>query len=270
MTLAHEVRAFGGGALAGENVTKFVHMDEAGISHSEPYCVQAAVIVDADREWKQLEQRLAGLIHELVPAEHVPGYIFHAKAVFHGTDPAFSRERLPNPADRADVVRQFAGITREFRLPIVMGWVQRSALPADFLNRPKKDVSADIHALAYLNCVSEVDEWMCRLTEWEVAMLLVENNNESKKMLKAIHSLLKLPVSARQIKFENIKPFRRIVEQPSFCEKEPLGLLQIADACAFSIARCLRKAPHWETLYEGVRAGVTSSWPAFWAGQSSP
>jgi hypothetical protein len=262
-----EPRSFGGGLLEGENVAKFVHMDEAGISHGEPYCVQVGVIVDADEQWKALERRLIVLTGELVPKEFWPGWVFHAHKVFHGSDPAFSRERMPNPADRADVVRQFAALTIEFALPIAVGWVQRSLLAPHFLDRPKRLVAEDIHGMAFLDCLSDVDEWLRDFTKRDVGVLIVENNNESKRMLQRVHDILSMPVEARRV-LKEFPMLERIVEQPNFVEKRPLSLLQIADACAFSAARCLRRAPFWEILYEGIRHGVTS-WPADWEERSS-
>ena len=265
-----EPRAFGGGSLLGDNVAKFVHMDEAGISHGEAFCVQVGVIVDADQQWKAVERRLVELAIELVPPEHRQGWVFHAHKVFHGTDPAFSRERMPNPADRAHVVRQFAAVTKEFWLPVALGWVERAKLPEAFLNRPKNIVAEGMHGMAFLDCVEEVETWLREFTKRDVAVLIVENNNESKRMLKALHMMLSLPPKARQdvAVLRDIPRLERVVEQPNFVDKMPLSLMQIADACAFSAARCMRRAPFWEVLYEGIRHSVIS-WPADWEEESS-
>jgi hypothetical protein len=42
-------------SLAGDNLSRFAYLDEAGISADEPVVVVAGVIVDADRHLKQLE-----------------------------------------------------------------------------------------------------------------------------------------------------------------------------------------------------------------------
>jgi hypothetical protein len=248
-----EPRAFGGGVLKGGNVTKFVHMDESGISHGEPVCAEAAVIIDADKQWKKVEIRLAELLAEIVPFKHSREYIFHAHKIFHGTDDYFSRKRFPNPIDRARVVRQIAGIVIEFDLPVVVGYAIKDEFPR-LAKRSRSHAATQFHSRAYLACALGVEAWMRKNAQPdEVAMLFVENNNQSKETLRIMHKVHSISGLVGEIPaFRAIAAFQRIIEMPNFTEKSESSLLQIADACAFAFTRMMRLGAHWEIISEGL------------------
>lgn len=253
--LEYAPRAFGGGPLRGDNVTKFVHMDEAGISQSEPICAQAAVIVDADKQWKKVEARLAELLTELVPLEHRFGFVFHAKDIFHGTDKYFSRERFPNPEDRAKIVSRVASIAKEFRLPVVVGYLVKSDHPwMVALGETSRGVSAEYQSWAFKMCAMGVEKWMRdKALEDEVAMLIVENNNQSKAAISGFFKLDSFAGKMGEIpQFRKLLRFQRIVEMPSFQEKSDSSLLQIADACAFAFTRFMKLGSQSGILSQAV------------------
>ena len=53
--------AFGGGWLRGDNLARFLDLDEAGVGKltSDPVMVVAAVLIDADRDWMAIARKLA-------------------------------------------------------------------------------------------------------------------------------------------------------------------------------------------------------------------
>jgi hypothetical protein len=56
-------RALGGGPLVGDQLVRFVYLDETGTGDPqiEPYVVVAGVMIDADRQWKDVENHLIDL-----------------------------------------------------------------------------------------------------------------------------------------------------------------------------------------------------------------
>ncbi len=261
--------AFGGGRLASWNVTRFVHMDEAGIAHHDPHCVEAGVIIHADRQWKELEWQVLQLRQRLVPQEYRRDFVFHAKDIFNGGCKYFSRERFPNPLDRAKVVASVASLTTDHALPIALGCIPRADfIPLDGSNRHQ--VSVQIHGMAYAACIGQIEHWMQGYAPDEVAVLYVENNSSSRQMLKEVHEVFSNPELAGYLPpaYYRTTPLTHIVENPAFAEKAESSLLQIADACAFSVARCLKKGSLWEVLYDAVKPSVIS-WPYFFEAERS-
>lgn len=80
------VRALGGAALVGSKRVRFVHLDEAGIANPdhEPYVVVAGPVINADRDWKRIEEHLSGLADEFAPPGTREEFFFHATDLFSG------------------------------------------------------------------------------------------------------------------------------------------------------------------------------------------
>src|ERR1700722_7908440 len=93
--------AFGGGLASRQKIVRLVYLDEAGVSNpaQEPVLVVAGVIVNPDRQWKELEAYFRDLAHTLFPDDDPYRFVFHAKDIFHGSGP-FNRSRWPT--QRAD------------------------------------------------------------------------------------------------------------------------------------------------------------------------
>lgn len=72
--------------LDGENLVRFVYVDESGISVNENTLVVAGVIIDADSQWSRVAQHLDQLVNEFVPHGQRNGFIFHATEFFTGPD----------------------------------------------------------------------------------------------------------------------------------------------------------------------------------------
>ena len=98
-------------------------------------------------------------------------------------------------------------------------------------------------------CAVAAERYMRQSAEpSEVASLVVENNDNSQKAIKAMHMLLRSrnPNEATSVVVSDLKqmapgcvPLNKIVHGVYFASKEDSVLLQIADACAFTIRRFL-------------------------------
>jgi hypothetical protein len=228
---------------------RFVYLDESGISTNEPITVVAGVIVDADKQWRDVAGYVATLIEEYVPKEHRFGFVFHAKELFHGSH-IFDPKKYP-PTRRREALKRLIEIPARFGLATVYGYSDKVHLKAFHQQHPGKhrqkftvQVQALHHAMTYSYCAIAAERYMRdRARPEEIATLVAENNDVSNRTIKTLHHILrgwnldsKEAQHFRDIGGEYL-PLRKIVDFVHFAQKNEAFLLQLADACAF-VYRC--------------------------------
>jgi hypothetical protein len=237
-------------------------LDEAGIGRpaDEPITVVAGVVLHADRQWKALEQYLRDMADEFSAPVRRRGFVFHAKEIFHGNG-RFPREEYPDPEVRWRILDELVQIPRKFDMPVVLGAIQRNKVR----NPPGADAATRAvlsHTMAYATCASVIERYMREgAAENEVASLVVENNQQARQAIYEVHNLLRDPHRIEEIaemvgNLNDLWPFQRIVEAPLFAEKTDSSPLQVADACAFVIARHLKNAANAERFYAALRDNI--------------
>jgi hypothetical protein len=86
-------------SLCGENLVRLAFLDESGRSRHEPIIVVAGILINGDRTYRRLCERLEAIVTEFISAHDRPGFILHAKDIFQGTgyfkDRARSLHHLP-------------------------------------------------------------------------------------------------------------------------------------------------------------------------------
>ena len=75
--------------LCGDNLVRIAFLDEAGRSRGEPVIVVAGPIVNGDRTYRQLVDRLRDITNTFLPEADRKGFVFHAKDIFHASGPYF-------------------------------------------------------------------------------------------------------------------------------------------------------------------------------------
>jgi hypothetical protein len=217
---------------------RFVYLDESGISANERIALVAGAIVNADHQWKVLQEYVDGLIEEYVPHERRRGFVFHATHLFHGSGPVFDRRIYPQER-RWEALKKLIGIPAKFLVPIAYGYHTKSAIPLDQQQPTAHKRARMEQVLAFSLCAIAAERFMReKATPNEVATLVAENNNEVKRAMKAVHHLLGTPEAITVLQPEAVQaylPLRRIVDTIHFAEKNESILLQIADACALFI-----------------------------------
>lgn len=254
------LRALGGGELIGEKLVRLVYVDEAGIGNpkQEPWLVVGAALVDADKKLVQLRAELDKIVERLVPAKGRDGFVIHAKELFHGgkqvprNDPEW-----PLPL-RMDIVEAVCKLPRKLQLPICFGFVRREGFPSTFTPYPPlsaREAARDAHVVAYMRCAMQVDLWMRDNTQNEHCMMIVEDNEEARTLMRETQAYYqdKTLVGLTPIE-KKLLPLRRIQEYPLFQQKRPSSALQLADVCAYVFKRYLmnpddqRNARFWEPM----------------------
>lgn len=222
-------------------MARIAYIDEAGIANPqhEPTVVVAGIIMHVDTEWRPLHDHFNGLVERFVPEGKREGFVFHAKDIWHGEGEVFDRELWKN-RDRRDVLRAICETVTKFKLPIVWGHSNRAAV-ADVLKeepgfQDSKVITRVAFMSAFADCAIRAELWMKKYGSNELMNLVIENNNQLRKFAKGTYrELRKNPQLTRLV--GPLLPIQRIIDAPSFMDKEDAPPLQLADTCAFLIKR---------------------------------
>jgi hypothetical protein len=87
----------------------------------------------------------------------------------------------------------------------------------------------------------------------EVAMIVMENNEHSRKLVRKTHVSLRQPANIEEFAKEQDReylPLTKIIDSPLFAKKTDASILQVADACAFAIKRHLVGTTESKRFYE--------------------
>jgi hypothetical protein len=231
---------------------RLVYLDEAGVSSpaQEPILVVAGVIVEPDRQWKELEAYFRNLASDLFPDKDPYRFVFHAKDIFHGNGP-FDRARWSR-RERMKILNQLAQVPRLFDLPVVMGEIDRAHARSEVEKVSpgisEKSLHSFTHTSAFINSIQRVQFWMEKHAPEETAMVIAEDTPQLKSLLRNVHEGYTDPT------LENETAFRapNIIDAVHFAKKDESLLLQIADHCAFIIKRNLMGKADVDECYRAI------------------
>jgi Protein of unknown function (DUF3800) len=247
-----------GTPLNGNNVTRFIYIDEAGISNlrQEPWLVVVGVIVDADRQLVHLERRIASIIDRHIPEHQRDGFVFHAMHLFNGGGPVFKRDLWPL-SKRLEIADELAGLPKKVGLSIAVGAIDRSEFGSDFspADWDGGDATSWAHATAFTVCSAHVDLWMRRRASNEVCMMIVEDNPQMRTLLTDLQRAHQNPKLANLLAGEATKilPFRKTKASPLFEQKNQSVSLQLADFCAYVMKKAHMRDDRYAKLFKMIR-----------------
>lgn len=245
---------------------RLVYIDEAGISNpqQDPHVIVAGVIVNGDSQLDAVGQELERILVKHIPEKYRDGFVFHATEIFNGGK-LFRRMKANEigPPEwplnrRLAIANDLAAIPEKFDLPIAMGWVTRATFPQTF-SLPQDWTDADrraaAHGSAFLNCSMVCDRWMRNKASDENCLLIVEDNEQVRKIIRDLH------IHHQDKKIEAILdrealehfPFRKIKEDPLFQPKKPSHPLVVADFCAFVWKKILVNDSAYDQFFEPWR-----------------
>lgn len=253
--------------MAGDRIVKLVYVDETGLANPlhEPYVIVAANIVDADKKLVAVERHLDKLVERFIPPENQSDFVFHATHLFNGGGKVFVREPKdePNPKwpleKRLEIADALAKIPKRFRLPLAVGFVERATFPQTFEFPPdmtsgEKTVAA--HVAAFMQCAMSVELWMRRNASDEVCLMVVENNEQARKMIHDTQTYYQNRDITELLETEKEKkyfPFRKIKERPLFDEKRKSSVLQVADFCGYVFKKILMNDSRYDRFWEPMK-----------------
>lgn len=257
-------RALFGGDLAEGAIVRLVYIDEAGTSDHEPVRVVAAIIIHGDDQYRSLISQLDKLYDKMVPRSLRDGFYFHAKELFSGGK-KINRDEWPF-RDRLELLKEALAIPLANHIPISVGVMWKGAheqvLGGNSYKIPFSRNKYE-HIIAFIHCIERADYALRTYFPGEIALAIAEDIPSNKEIFvraamifrekptilnhyhlkqKEIHKHLGMPPQAIDLRVNSI------VDAPNFLEKRKAPLLQLADACAFTLRRCLSRQSHGEEL----------------------
>lgn len=195
-------------------------------------------------------------------------FAFHAKELWHG-EGFFPRQNW-DLEKRLEILGHLADIPRKFQLPIIYSCVKRSEYPpkelpagsAKHLVRKERAIATKkCHTICFLNCLGLVERWMERELKNEKAFAVAELHEDHRFNLLTVAQLFTNPRTRATIEADpNISwhPLTHLVEEPLFVRKSGSSPVQIADVCAFILARALAGTKHSEVLLEKIKPNLVN------------
>jgi hypothetical protein len=259
-------RSISGVELDGDNLVRFVYIDESGISN-EPVLVVAGVLIDADSQWKAVQQYLNELVSQYVLEEDRPGFIFHGSDLFHGSGKIWGKRDKYTLDHSREALKALLGVPWKFGLPVVFGYIKKYPIPPNLTPKQARSIRATNHTVAFSLCAIAAESFMhsSYVDPKEIATLVAENNAETHKAVREAHNVLAGTIRSehdrKMFTFISTQiapkwlPVRKIVDTVHFAEKHEASLLQIADAYALSIRYCLEEKANAMEFVNWFRQG---------------
>lgn len=241
---------------------RLVYVDEAGISSAkqEPFLVVAGVIVDGDKQLRGVSRQLGKIVERNIPPEHHGNFVFHATELFNGGGKVFKRSAPDEPdpewplQKRLLIADELAATLKKHNLRIAFGSVERAKFPHTFPPRSMSaaELTIGAHVTAYMVCAIHVDQWLRQQTDDEVCMMIVEDNEQARKLIRETQSHNQRHDINLTDDQRKILPLKRIMEDPLFQPKRRSSVLQLADFCAYVIKRRLMKDARYDRFYDVI------------------
>lgn len=230
--------------LLGHNLVRLLYLDEAGTDHDAPFLSVAGVLVHGDDEWPKVDQRIAGLVEKYIPERDRLGFVFHATDIYHGS--GYFDRRKPEWADhirRVTVLDDLADIIEDLHLPVVFGNYEKEKFalgPEGIANTHQRRASV-LHDVAILDCLIRTDIWLARYAPSELATVIHEDGASlAKNLIKSTVRFARSPDHLKVVGTLPGLPLKRIIDTVHFAGKPDARPLQLADLCAFIMARGLK------------------------------
>ena len=217
--------------------------------------MQAGIIVHGDEQVIPIEDHLEALVEKHIPKDKRDGFFFHATDIYGGGDKkCIFHDKMEWPDERRwAILDDLVAVPAMFDLPICIGVVEKDKFPE--LERRPLHTAAEIvvaqHAMAIIQCEMAVEIWLREKTKKEIAHIIAENNDEVRLAAREAHVLLRNKEEMEREGFVNHAcfPFKRIRDGLQFTTKAESKLLQVADACAWTIRRAGNKSPDAGRFY---------------------
>lgn len=225
---------------------RFVFIDEAGTSATEPVTVVVGLIVNADTQLMSAEAAVAEVLGA-VPARFKKDFVFHATDIWN------SRKYRDgwSTSDRLALLHSMMRLPRRLGISISMGMVRRDWKPTSELKGFSRAQCHHFHA--FCACVSRADKYIRDHADpREVGAVVAEDVPDMRTLLKLVPKILRenptnllqdqvIPTKAERdagyITQQTDTRVTRIRDSVHFVEKQNDPMLPLADACAFGLRR---------------------------------
>lgn len=245
-------RSFTGHPLAGGRPLKLAYLDEAGTG-GEDVTIVAAVIVDADRQYRLLEDHLDRVVRERLSPDLHDGFIFHAKDISAGNKEFSDLDEWPFEKRKA-LICEMLQSRPQVLYSVAVGYANHSEeTMAKYSSR--KEYLIRRHEEAYAMALLACEDYMRQFAGHdEVCLVIAEDLHNVRKRIRTVHDLMIAPNSGFPIA-KHLFPMRHIKESVHFTKKNQARLLQYADSCAFAFRRFYSGFAHGDDYVAAVLPG---------------
>jgi Protein of unknown function (DUF3800) len=255
---------------------RLVYLDEAGLSKpsEEPFLVVAGAIVHADHKLTAIERHLDGLAARNIRGELLDGFVFHAHELFNGGGKVFKREKndFIGPIEwtrerRWSLADELAKIPAKFDLPIAISFLDKEDFANNYGVRNPQSAEETLvlqHSIAFPQTSMMIEQWMRANTCNEVCMLIAEDNDRARRMIRGSQNFYQDPNKVATLRNHGTPevamhvPFRKIKEDPLFQPKKRAHPMIIADFCAYVFKKVLMKDERYYRFFAPWRKNITS------------
>lgn len=242
---------------------RIAYLDESGVGDikKEPDTVVAGVIIQPDTQLRPVERRLAEVRDKFILEEDRKGFIFHAKDLWHGSG-ATPRERYALDV-RWKIMRALADVVIEERIPFVChAWSRTFSRKPTDPNYTISDYTRFAQGMAFANCLNQVEEYLYSLATNELCVVVCENNENAKKLIRHLHQLTHGQPNEQLLnELKRVAPFKSFFDAVHFVEKKDAPILQLADLGAFIIRRYFRSDSQTDGLAQLGKAFLLQCGP---------
>ena len=232
----------------------------------EPFLVVAGIIVDADKKLTAIERHLERIAVRNIRSEMLDGFVFHAKEIFNGGGKVFKREKsdFVGPVEwplsrRLALADELARVPAKFDLPVAIGFINRETfltfyeVAEKYHGTPGRNVLE--HVIAFTQASMMVEQWMRKHASGEVCLLISEDNERARSMIRSAQNFYQDPKKVATLKdYGEISvarhfPFRKIREDPLFQPKKRSHPMIVADFCAYVFKRVLMSDANYSKVF---------------------
>jgi hypothetical protein len=138
---------------------------------------------------------------------------------------------------------------------------ERADLAEARRNVDPKDWAVFQHTTAFSGCVLSVDDWMKANHPGEICMLIVEDNDQSRKMIRDVIRFQQSKQAAERFSenYKHLFPLRTIKEDPLFQPKRSSSVLQLADFWAYVSKKRMMGDLRYSRFWDLMRPCVAPS-----------
>jgi len=202
---------------------------------------------------------------EAVGERHLPAGYRNAGIVIHTADIYGGNGKFDAGRDsiwtwerRKAILDDLAQIPNKANILITTAAVERAKFPATLkvpaalTPKEKANLTVQAQAAAYMACLMEVDIWLRKNAKNENCMVIVEDNNEARAIIRQVHQFHQ-DKSIPWDDLANYFPLRRVREDPAFQTKRPDHPLVLADFIAFIVKRVYMRDARVSPFFEPWR-----------------
>lgn len=241
---------------------RFLYIDEAGTAPKEPVRVVAAVVVEVDSQLAHMQEAVKDVYADFVPGPLKKGFVFHTTDIFSGKK--YNRSYDWELQDRLDLIKAVLSIPRAFKAPISFASVFTNSVPRPIYLPKKIKMHEFEHMFCFGHCLERASHFLRNdLHGAELALVVAESIDKMERNLRNTFSIyedmrgLKIPVESQRISNyqaatgsieDYVVSIDNIIPHAIFIKKGVSPILDVADACAFTLRRWLSNLPHSKDL----------------------